>query len=370
MKIAVTADPHLNNNSYHIQDSDSGLYIKSIDAIRAFEWFGDEAINRKVDRIVVVGDVYHHPDTTELIRTRLNKVLQKLAGEGIQVVIMAGNHDFCSRYHALQSLVGWNKHIKILDKPFVETGVATYVPHTMDIECERTDFREVIKGLPTADSKNHVFFGHFAVRGALRDNLSREESGNAVSATDIEGTGATVAFLGHFHKYQRIKGNIPIFYTGSIENHRMDDMDGKRGFFIYDTDTGEYERVDYENCRPMHSIEVEDFDSAMLILRDGDWESSIVRLSAVGEHSDYLDIRNKMMELKRLFSAAGGAYIFCRDKTAAVDPKGSKIEIESIEKINVLETLKAEIDERIPDDEECSLTKDLLEEVHAEEKSK
>ena len=371
MRIAITADLHLNNNTYQVIDPDSGLYIKSVDAINAFEWFAQQAVEKKVDRVVIIGDIYHNSDPTEAIRRRVSPVLQMLASHGIQVVILTGNHDFCSKYHALESLNGWNNLVKILDEPFYETGVATYVPHTIGIECERINFRDVIGAMPSSGSGGHVFFGHFAVRGAMRDNLSREESGGAVSTTDIEGIGATIAFLGHFHKFQRVKSNIPVFYVGSIENHRMDDMDGKRGFIVYDTGSGEYERVDYDNCRPMHSIDVESPDSAALLFQDGDWQSSVVRLTVVGEHSDFIGVRNSMPEIKRLFAAAGGAYIYCLDKTGVRDKIRSKIEIKSIEQIDPIAVLRAEVDERLKnDDEERSVTRSILDEIYVEECTK
>jgi len=372
MKIAVTADSHLNNNTYQIIDPDTGLYIKSLDAIEAFEWFADESIERKVDRVVVIGDIFHNSDPTEAIRRRVSPVLQKLAANNIQVVILTGNHDFCSKYHALESIKGWNKLVKIVDEPFVETGVATYVPHTIEIECSRTDFRTMIQSLPKAAGDNHIFFGHFGVRGAMRDNLSREEGGGAVSTVDIEETGATVAFLGHFHKYQRVKSNIPVFYTGSIENHRMEDMDGKRGFFIYDTATGDYERVDYTKARPMHSIEVSSVDESVALFESGEWQSSIVRLVVVGEHENIIEVRNRVLDIKRAFSAVGGVHLYCKDGTGAKDnADGSKIEIESIDQIDIMATLKAELDARLEDDpEECVAAHLELEEIYAEESAK
>jgi len=372
MKIAITADPHLNNNTYQIIDPDSGLYVKSVDAINAFEWFADESIARKVDRVVVLGDTFHNSDPTEAIRRRVSPVLQKLAASKIQVVVITGNHDFCSKYHALESIEGWNKLVKIVDKPFVEAGIASYAPHTIDIECGRTDFRTMIKSLPTTSCGKHIFFGHFGVRGAMRDNLSREDSGGAVSTVDIENTGATIAFLGHFHKYQRIKSNIPVFYVGSIENHRMEDMDGKRGFMIYDTESGEYERVDYTKARPMHSIEVSSLDESMAIFESGEWKSSIVRLSVVGEHKSFLEVRSRIVDIKRLFTAAGGTFIYCADSTGARDKSSSsKVEIESIDQIDIMATLRAEVNERLEDDpEECATILLELEEIYAEESAK
>jgi len=370
--MAITADLHLNNNTYQVIDPDSGLYLKTVDSLNAFEWFARQAVEKKVDRVVIVGDIYQHPDPTEAVRRRVSPVLQMLASQKIQVVILTGNHDFCSKYHALESFRGWNKLVKILDEPFVENGIAAYVPHSFDIECSRTDFRQLIESLPKATWQQHIFFGHFSVRGAMRDNLSREEGTSSVSTPDIEACGATVAFLGHFHKYQRVKSNIPVFYCGSIENHRMEDMDGKRGFFIYDMETKEYERVDYDRCRPMHSLEVQTTDEAIALFETGRWSDAIVRIGVTGEHANFISVRNKFPDIKQAFSAAGGAHIYCTDKTGVRNKSGgAKVEIESIEQIDVMGTLKGEIDIRLPDDEaERNTAKSLLEEIYREESAK
>jgi len=372
MRIAITGDTHLNNNTYQIIDQQSGLYVKSLDALNAFEWFGSEAIKNKVDRIVVLGDLYNHPDPTDAVRRRANATIQKVVAAGIQVVILTGNHDFCSKYHALESLKGWSPLVKIMDEPFIETGIAAYIPHTFDIECERTNFHDSIASLPNGKGPQpKIFFGHFAVHGAMRDNHSIDNSGSSISAAEIVGTGAEIAFLAHFHKYQRIKADIPIFYCGSIENHRMDDMDGKRGFFIYDTEDGDFDFVDYPHCRPMHSIEVDSVESAVALFSDGEWEGSIVRIEVIGDNSNFIDVRTKFAEVKRAFASAGGIHIYCKDGTGKKDNKEvSKVEIESIDDIDVMGILRAEIESEAADDEQRDACLSLLAKVHEEETSK
>ena len=60
MRTAVTGDLHLNNNTYNIKDRDSRLPIKTVDSFKAFDFFIDECIARKVDRIVLAGDIWNN----------------------------------------------------------------------------------------------------------------------------------------------------------------------------------------------------------------------------------------------------------------------------------------------------------------------
>ena len=79
MKMAITADLHANDSCYGIRDKDSGLLVKTADALKALDFFIEKGLEAQADRFVVVGDIYddHCPDS--LVRRLVGERLQRLA---------------------------------------------------------------------------------------------------------------------------------------------------------------------------------------------------------------------------------------------------------------------------------------------------
>ena len=76
MKWAITADLHLNNTIYGLVKD--GMPLKAADSYRAFDFFVDQCVARKVDRVIVAGDIYETPHPSSLFRRMANNRLQKL----------------------------------------------------------------------------------------------------------------------------------------------------------------------------------------------------------------------------------------------------------------------------------------------------
>ena len=268
MRMAITGDLHLNNNTYNIKDKETNLPIKTVDAFRALDFFVDECISRKVDRAVLVGDIYDNHFPGNGIREMFNRRVQKLSKSGIQVVVMIGNHDISGEHHAVKPIEGWRSNVRVVDKEVIEETedyVAIYVPHTSEIESGKKTFPQIVAEMrPKVNGDIPViFFGHMSLNGAMRNDSCAHSSKVDLSAGDIEATGATHGFLGHFHKHQKVGEGIPIYYVGSLERHRLDEINGDRGFYIFDTETSEMDRVEYKGQRPMKKIYVESFDEAL-----------------------------------------------------------------------------------------------------------
>ena len=358
MRTAVTGDLHLNNNTYNIKDRDSRLPIKTVDSFKAFDFFIDECIARKVDRIVLAGDIWnnHYPNGT--MQEMFNKRVQRAAKAGIQVVAMVGNHDISGDTHALKPVRGWLKSIKIVDKPIVEHGegyVAIYVPHTAEVEAGLKSFPQMVAALrpEVPDGVPCVFFGHFSVNGAMRNDSSEHSSKLDVSAGDIEATGATHAFLGHFHKHQKVGEGIPIYYVGSLERHRLDEINGERGFYIFDTETQESERVEYTGQRPMKKIYVESFDEAYAdITHEDSWDEHIVRIEFEGEEKEYIRIKSNFKELRQEFEKRGGIVLKLADvKYAKQDSEKAETAM-SVDDLDLMDMIAKRVGNDFDGDEE------------------
>jgi len=359
MRVAVTADLHLNNKTYGIKDRDSGLPIKTVDSFRALDFFVSECKAQKVDRVVIAGDVYdnYHPssDIMEMFNTRL----QDLESSGIQVVVMPGNHDASGNTYAISPIKGWSSTIKIVDKPVVENGdgyKAIYVPHTSDIESGARSFPQLLASVRTEREGDEpiIFFGHFSVNGAMRNDYSEHVSKMDVSAGDIESTGATVAFLGHFHKHQKIGTGIPIHYVGSLERHRLDEINGERGFYIFDTETQESTRIPYTGQRPMKKIHVESFDEALADIEDSEsWAEHIVRIEFEGDEKSYARIKSNFKELRKEFESRGGLVLKLADvKYAKKEDNDEEETVMSVDTLDLMDMIAKRIKNDFENDKE------------------
>lgn len=357
MKIAITADLHLNNSTYGIKDRETGLPIKAVDSFRALDFFISESISRKVNRIVIVGDIYdnHHPGNK--IMEMFNDRIQNASAAGLQIVVMPGNHDMSGDNHAISPVKGWLPNIKVVEKPMVENGngyKAIYVPHTPDIESGVRSFPQLVASQRVERNGGEpvIFFGHFSVNGAMRNDSSEHSSKMDVSAGDIEATGATIAFLGHFHKHQKIGDGIPVYYVGSLERHRIDEINGDRGFYIFDTDTQEMERVPYSGQRPMKKIYVESFEEALAdIEHEESWKDHIVRIEFEGDWKAYARIKSNFKELRKEFESRGGMVLKLADmEYVEEDADGDKSDAMSVDDLDLMNMIEKRVKNDFPDD--------------------
>jgi DNA repair exonuclease SbcCD nuclease subunit len=355
MRMAITADLHLNNSVYGVTDKDTGLPIRTVDAFKAFEFFVDKAIEMKVDRVVVVGDIFDNHAPSNSIHFLFNKQVQKLGRAGIQSVMLVGNHDSCESHHAVLPLKGWSKIIKVVDEPVVEKRddyTCIYVPHTPSVQKGDETFPALVRTVsPDSSELSHprIFFGHFAVTGALMNDYKESSGRSDVSVGDILSTGADVAFLGHFHKFQKIDAPIPIYYVGSLERHDMTDSSEDRAFMVYDTVTSEIDRIPYTGLRPMRKINTASYAEAVAdIAAEDSWLGSIVRMDFSGGKLEYAEIKSRFGDIRKEFKARGGLHIYMKDVKYSDD--GNQVDqVETVDQLDIFAMIGKAIEDDVPD---------------------
>jgi DNA repair exonuclease SbcCD nuclease subunit len=363
MIMAITADLHLNNSVYGVMDKDTGLPIRTVDSLKALSFFVDSCIEKKIDRAVIAGDVYDTHAPVNTVQRLFNRQVQKLVAAKIQVVIMVGNHDTCDNHHALMPSEGWNKLVKVVDKEIVEitpTYSCIYVPHTIDVQRGVKTFPQIVNSVVqdrTALTGPVVFFGHFAVNGSVSNDYHVHSSRTDAALSDILATGAQVAFLGHFHKFQRLECDIPAYYVGSLERHNMTDTSTERGFTIFNTETMEIDRVLYTGYRPMKKIYSSSYDEAMKEITDGtDWTGYIARIDFAGEKTEYAEIKRRAGDLRREFKARGGLHIYMQDVKYGDDEKTNQSgKVETIDQLDIRSMINKNIEADFPEGEERSI---------------
>jgi exonuclease SbcD len=374
MLIAIAADLHLNNTTYG-RMSEDGLPIKTQDAFDALTFIVDECIDRKVDRLIVVGDIFENHFPPNHMRRLLNAQLQRLLRKNIEVILMVGNHDVCRDHHALMPIYGWDDRIRVVDKVLHEKKdkegfVASYLPHTNDIESRKTTFREEVHKIVELASKDrkgkkYLFFGHFGVQGSYQNDACINVSSNDVTVRELEALNADAVFLGHFHKPQSLSNKKRIFYVGSAERNDFNEMYQDKGFIIYDTKSDEIERVVYDDVRKMAEINASNFDELMEAIEKADFDEHIVRIVFDGEKEDYIDTKEKSNIIKKAIMSKGACHF-----TGIVDKSEGTEEavIELTDKMSrdVVSIIEAQIEKDFPEEEEMKEMMALFSQIKQE----
>ena len=240
----------------HTSDWHVGRTIRGRSRVAEFEAVLTEIVDiarrEQVDAILVCGDIWdHHAPSAESDRI-VHSVLRECIGLGVQVVLLAGNHDNPGKLHALGLLsdllgVQTQSHVlrpdaggiltiegrdhtaRIAAIPFVTEGRYVGAAEMMRVEADRfgtyadgvAAILDVMCATFTSATVNilatHAFIDQ--ARIATRDGSERRihiGQTYAIRAAALPPTPQYIA-LGHVHEPQRLTGlRVPAAYSGSI----------------------------------------------------------------------------------------------------------------------------------------------------------
>ncbi len=178
-----------------------------------------EAIARKVDGVVLAGDLVEHSRDFFIAYGELKSGLEKLATAGIRAWAVAGNHD-----------------VHVLPRLARELDQLTLLGAGGQWETAEIGALELIGwSFPQAEVHNSPLDNFPSGRagrpriGLLhcdRDQLSSRHA--PVSSQDLAAAKVSAWLLGHIHKPDRLDGDRPIGYLGSISALRASET-GDRG---------------------------------------------------------------------------------------------------------------------------------------------
>lgn len=214
MKVLFCGDKHLKINRFDL-------------AKQFLLWLNNTIEQNKPDLYVCLGD---DMDTHSIIRaellTELRYHFDKILSLNIPIVYVVGNHDCFKpsdmKYHALQSMIGLNSNLHIIEKPQELYGM-TFVPYVHKPE----DFPK--QTLP-------ICVAHQTFKGADFGDITTKDG---VDASSI--VGAEIIISGHIHKRQRmatgVDGGPEVIYCGSPFSQSASDINQTKGVSIFDTAT-------------------------------------------------------------------------------------------------------------------------------------
>lgn len=251
-KFLHIADIHLGIKRYNLPD-------RTGDFFRAWREVIDRyAIGRRVDFVVVAGDLFDRRNVDPQAANHAMFMLKRLAEARIPVLVIEGNHDqreTATRHSWLRSFSQW-RYIKLLEPRFVEGGGVTLDAWSdedasgsyVDIGDARifgshwygTTTGQVLPALAEAvqakrrPGATNIMLLHSDIEGQLNRPIP-----NALSISKLVTLRGAVDYLalGHTHKRFDIEGWA--HNPGSLEACSVDEAGVERGAYLVETDGAE-----------------------------------------------------------------------------------------------------------------------------------
>ena len=310
--VVCVADVHEGIGFGFLMDPETGVSARALDLHRNFVAAANWAIEHGAKLFCVLGDLFDRTHVAPVFREMVRRdVIEPLGAAGIEVWLLAGNHDqprAFARGTSLDDYKGY-PHVKVFREPTVETrefgGVKVgfillpYV-HPEEIvrrfreqegveisreqayEAARATWREWIADQArTLDADRKIAYGHFWVEGAQVSAANYEVvPGEFTFSRDMFPPDVDLAVFGHIHRHQTVWDRV--VYAGAPERIDWGERDEPKGFLALDAGNAKWDFVELP-VRTMAKIAVtvsmdEDPTDRILAALPDDPKDMLVRL--------------------------------------------------------------------------------------------
>jgi DNA repair exonuclease SbcCD nuclease subunit len=208
-------------------------------AIRAtYESFSaivQEAIRKKVDFVLVSGDVYHEEDRSIHAQWFFKQQAEKLHQANITLYVIHGNHDPLIQK---EQLIAMPENVHIFP---------THVSHT--VHTTQSGERAIIYGfsyperafmndpVPLFKKLKEDEAYHIGLLHGQENGLVDHDPYAPFSTVDLKNVGFDYWALGHVHKRQVINSHPPVIYPGNIQGCHRKEQGEKGAYYVEMTKT-------------------------------------------------------------------------------------------------------------------------------------
>lgn len=289
MKVAHIADCHI---GYKAGDKiKDGTNLRELDGYEAFDTCIEEMIEKKVDVIMLAGDLFHSPNPSVKNYERVLKTLQKIP-ENIEFYCITGNHDTFDNKTTPSAVLPINipkVNLFTFDEPYKVITKDNVVFHLVSHH-NFSEQDETMKELKPHENKINVLVTHGSLYDQekeilLKSNASPREIVIPQSVIDLDWD---LILLGHIHKRQKVGKNA--YYPGSLLRRGWADDEGDRGWILWDiqdknnikkTENNIWQRPQIEfiiDCSEISTIEIEEQIKEFLVEVTENYEFPIIRI--------------------------------------------------------------------------------------------
>jgi DNA repair exonuclease SbcCD nuclease subunit len=264
---------------------------------RAFENLVQAAIGAKVDFVLIAGDLYDGNWKDYNTGLYLVAQLSKLRAAGIQVFIVAGNHDAASTITRSLRLPD-NAHLFPADRP------ATFRLNALDVAVHGQSFGTPAVKADLSRVYPRALPGCFNI-GLLHTAATGREGHEPYAPCTLDGLrekGYDYWALGHVHRREVLLEEPPVVFAGNIQGRHARET-GPKGCYLVCVDGAGQAALDF---KPLHVVR---------------WEAAAVDASQAESGHDVLDrFRvNLSQHLERHADALTVLRVTVQGETAAHD---------------------------------------------------
>ena len=242
----------------HLADLHIGKRLNEFSLIEDQKFIFDKILNiideKKIEAVLIAGDVYDKPVPSAEAVTVLNGFLNSLAKRNLKVFVISGNHDSQERIGfgaelISQSGVYMSKPFsgnvethKIKDEygdiniymlPFIKPAMVKHVYEEADIDSYDSAMAYVMEQTKVDESERNLLIAHQFVRGADRCD-SEEVSVGGIDEVSVENFKRfDYVALGHLHGPQHIKSEY-IRYSGTPLKYSFSEVKHQKSALIVD----------------------------------------------------------------------------------------------------------------------------------------
>lgn len=240
MKLAVCADLQFDDQPAYSTLTAEGVTSRLLDFIECFNWIVDDAVSRRCDKLLLLGDIFDSRTTISL--SVLHYVCKAVAdaSKRIEIAMLVGNHDSMMRVPTVNSLQVFSGVATIYEEPTVD-GELAFLPWTGDPAV----YREQAYALSKTKGARFLF-SHALFEGAV------PKCGVGKPIDDVNPDAWAGILLGDVHEPIVLRSNMR--YCGAPLQIHYGDAGGARGFLILDTKTAKTEFVENTFSPRFHSV--------------------------------------------------------------------------------------------------------------------
>jgi exonuclease SbcD len=310
MKIIHTADWHLGQTFFD--------YDRKGEHLVFLEWLKKQLRELSVDVLLIAGDVFDSPNPSAESQRMYYHFLRDVTAEnpGLQVIIIAGNHDSAARLEAPSPLLeGMNVSVRGIIKrlengeidfnhliiPLIKGGYCLAVPYLRqgdypDAETYALGVRSMYEAVYDAVKSSDepiIALGHLQATGSEVSENDRSErtiiGGLECVSPDSFAQGISYTALGHLHRAQRVSGRENVRYAGAPLPMSFAEKNNKQGVTLIEIEIDSetrIERIEFDTPVKLLSIPAEP-----RLLSDVLNEISTLPDGEINEVSSYLEIK-------------------------------------------------------------------------------
>jgi len=239
------------------------------------------ALENKIDTIVSAGDFFHtkaHAYAPHVVQGLLR--IKDIFKSNIKQYMIVGNHDMANPNNTMNSILfTYSDYAKIVPDYFYLDFDSTRV-HMLSYS------NQMFENFILAEDKKNVLIGHFDIMGFIMPNGF--ESHEGFSADMFKPFDLVVS--GHYHMFQN-KGKI--VYVGSPYQTNFSEKDQVHGFLVLDTDTVQWEFIEYLGAPKYKVLEIKDVKD----LSKDEVENNFVKIKLLNDKIDKNKLRNTLFEM-------------------------------------------------------------------------